>query len=304
MRIPHLNDLAVFLRVIDHHSFSAAARSLNTSPKTVSKQIARLEQTLATSLFERNTRHIRLTDEGKAIAVQARLAVSALDEIQELTAQGKQTLNGMIRLSATSPFGRKYVAPAIAAFLNIHPEVGFELRLTDQVIDLFSSNLDLAIRIGDLADSRLLTRRLVQNIRIPVASPAYLKRYGTPLTPDDLSRHACLIFTYPGVHQNIWSFSRRGKTKEITVNGTLFSDSGEVLRTWCLAGHGIALREIWDITEELQTGQLIRVLPEWSLPASGINILRPRREPTPQRLTVFIDFLAEQWRNAAWAEHP
>lgn len=294
------DDLAVFLHVVDRHSFSAAARDLQISPKAVSKQIARLEGALGTTLFERNTRNLRITDEGRAIAERARVALSVLDEVKELARGGSQELTGNIRLTAPAPFGRKFVAAAITDFSRLHPRVGFDLRLSDQIQDLYSGDLDLAIRMGELVDSRLLARRVADNRRILVASPAYIKAHGSPQTPEALKNHNCLVFAYPGLLQNTWRIQKNSLEEAIVIDGTLSSDNGDVLHEWCLAGLGISLRETWDVHEELRSGHLIRVLADWEGVASKISLVRARREPVPHRLTAFSDFLLERWRLAPW----
>ena len=300
MALRNLDDLAVFVHVVERHSFSAAARDLHLAPKTVSKQIARLEQALGTTLFERNTRNVRITSEGRAIAERARVALAVLEEVQELATGGSQELSGTIRLTAPTPFGRKFVAPAIHDFCRLHPRVGFDLRLSDQVQDLYSGDLDLAIRMGELADSRLVARRVADNRRILAASPAYLKAHGSPAQPEELERHNCLVFAYPGLLQSTWPLRKGRREKPVAVSGTLCSDNGDVLHAWCVAGLGISLRETWDIHEELRDGTLLRVLPEWKATPSKISIVRARREPVPRRLTAFSDFLFDRWQEAPW----
>jgi len=300
MALRNLDDLAVFVHVVERHSFSAAARDLHLAPKTVSKQIARLEQALGTTLFERNTRNVRITSEGRAIAERARVALAVLEELQELATGGSQELSGTIRLTAPTPFGRKFVAPAIHDFCRLHPRVGFDLRLSDQVQDLYSGDLDLAIRMGELADSRLVARRVADNRRILAASPAYLKAHGSPAQPEELERHNCLVFAYPGLLQSTWPLRKGRREKPVAVSGTLCSDNGDVLHAWCVAGLGISLRETWDIHEELRDGRLVRVLPEWEATPSKISIVRARREPVPRRLTAFSDFLFDRWQEAPW----
>ncbi|CUJ69666.1 LysR family transcriptional regulator [Achromobacter aegrifaciens] len=300
MALRNLDDLAVFVHVVERQSFSAAARDLHLAPKTVSKQIARLEQALGTTLFERNTRNLRINDEGRAIAERARAALAVLEEMQELATGGSHELSGTIRLTAPTPFGRKFVAPAIHDFCRLHPRVGFDLRLSDQVQDLYSGDLDLAIRMGELADSRLVARRVADNRRILAASPAYLKAHGQPALPEELERHNCLVFAYPGLLQSTWPLRKGRREKPVVVSGTLCSDSGDVLHAWCLAGLGISLRETWDIHEELRDGRLVRVLPDWEATPSKISIVRARREPVPRRLTAFSDFLFDRWQPAPW----
>ena len=300
MALRNLDDLAVFVHVVERHSFSVAARDLHLAPKTVSKQIARLEQALGTTLFERNTRNLRITSEGRAIAERARVALAVLEEVQELATGGSQELSGTIRLTAPTPFGRKFVAPAIHDFCRLHPRVGFDLRLSDQVQDLYSGDLDLAIRMGELADSRLVARRVADNRRILVASPAYLKAHGSPAQPEELERHNCLVFAYPGLLQSTWPLRKGRRETPVAVSGTLCSDNGDVLHAWCVAGLGISLRETWDIHEELRDGRLVRVLPEWEATPSKISIVRARREPVPRRLTAFSNFLFDRWQEAPW----
>ncbi|VFR54276.1 Transcriptional regulator, LysR family [plant metagenome] len=290
----------MFVHVVERRSFSAAARDLHLAPKTVSKQIARLEQALGTTLFERNTRNLRITDEGRAIAERARVALGVLEEVQELATGGSRDLRGIIRLTAPTPFGRKYVASAIHDFCRLHPGVAFDLRLSDQVQDLYSGDLDLAIRMGELADSRLVARRVADNRRILAASPGYMKAHGQPAQPEALAQHNCLVFAYPGLLQSTWPLRKGRREKPVAVSGTLCSDSGDVLHAWCLAGLGISLRETWDIHEELRDGRLVRVLPEWEATPSKISIVRARREPVPRRLAAFSDFLLERWRDAPW----
>lgn len=279
-------------------------RANSTAPsftsKTVSKQIARLEQALGTTLFQRNTRNLRITDEGRAIAERARVALAVLEEMQELASGGGRELSGTLRLTAPMPFGRKFVAPAIDDFCRLHPRVGFDLRLSDQVQDLYGGDLDMAIRMGELADSRLVARRVAGNRRILAASPAYLEAHGRPENPDDLARHNCLVFAYPGLLQNTWPLRKGRREQSVAVSGRLCSDSGDVLHAWCLAGLGISLRETWDIHEELRDGRLLRVLPEWEATPSKISLVRTRREPVPRRLAAFSDFLLERWRDAPW----
>lgn len=300
MALRNLDDLAVFVHVVERQSFSAAARDLHLAPKTVSKQIARLEQALGTTLFERNTRNLRITDEGRAIAERARVALAVLEEVQELATGGSQELSGTIRPTAPMPFGRKFVAPAIHDFCRLHPRVGFDLRLSDQVQDLYSGDLDLAIRMGELADSRLVARRVADNRRILAASPAYLKAHGSPAQPEELERHNRLVFAYPGLLQSTWPLRKGRREKPVAVSGTLCSDNGDVLHAWCVAGLGISLRETWDIHEELRDGRLVRVLPDWEATPSKISIVRARREPVPRRLTAFSDFLFDRWQQAPW----
>lgn len=294
------DDLEVLQCVAHSQSFSAAARELQISPKMVSKQIARLEAALGTTLFERNTRNIRMTDEGRAIADRAGVALSVLNEIKELATSGRQELTGNIRLTVPAPFGRKYVTSAITDFCKLHPLVSFDLQLSDHIEDLYCGGFDMAIRIGELQDSTLLSRRITINRRIIVASHKFISIHGEPLHPEDLIHFNCLIFSYPGMQQNNWLLKRGKQTTNAQVSGTLCSDNGDALHEWCISGLGISLRETWDVQDALRNGQLKRILPEWEGITSKISLVRAHRDPVPRRLTEFCDFLFERWHQAPW----
>lgn len=299
---PRTDDVAVFLRVADRASFSAAARELHVTPGAISKHVARLEARLGVRLFERSTRSVKLTDEGRAALSHARSALAAIDGLADLAARSRGLLEGTVRVTAPAPFGRKFVAPLIADFRALHPKVDFELQLSDAIVDLLQSDFDLAIRIGALADSTLVARRLAANERVLVASPAYLDAHGSPALPSHLAAHTCLVFAYPGSLQNVWSLRSGRRRARVTVRGELRSDNGEVLRDWCVRGLGISLRETWDVVNELRDGSLRRVLPKWEAEPTSIFAVRAPRTPLPYRLSAFLDFVAERWRRPPW-EH-
>jgi DNA-binding transcriptional LysR family regulator len=298
--LKNLDDLVVFLRAIDRGSFSAAARELHLAPGTVSKQIARLEQLLDVRLFERSTRKVKLTDEGRAVAVHARQALLHLEQAAEVAAESRRTLTGTLRVTAPAPFGRKYVASAIADFRKKNPSVDFELHLSDQIVDLLTSDFDLAIRLGNLPDSGLIARRLAPNRRVLTASPAFIDRHGTPESPADLTRFPCLVMAYPGSLQNVWPLVNGNRRAHVAVAGGLRSDSGEVLREWCLAGLGISMRETWDVAEEIASGRLVRVLPAWEAERSRMVAVHAERNPMPRRLAAFVEFLRKRWDDPPW----
>lgn len=295
----NLDDLAVFVHAAEAESFSAAARTLHLDPKMVSKRIARLEAALGVRLFIRNTRHLAITDEGRQALVHARTALAAIAEIGQSLAG--DTLSGPIRVAAPAPFGRKYLAAAMAEFAARHPAVGFDLSLSDQVADLYGGHFDLALRIGELPDSRLVARPLAVNRRVLVAAPGYLKTHGAPQTPDELPAHRCLIFAYPGLRHDQWALQHAdGRQCSVRVTSPFSSDSGEVLHAWSRAGLGIALRETWDVHAALAAGALVRVLPDWQALPGHIHLVRPQRHPPTRRVAAFMDFLCEKWRDAPW----
>lgn len=302
LRLSRVDDVAVFVRVVERGGFSAAARELDVTPGAVSKHIARLEGRLGLRLFDRNTRRVKLTDEGTAAVEHARRIVESIDALAEVASRSRGVLEGAVRITAPVPFGRKFVAPLIADFRGLHPKVDFELQLSDQVADLLHSDIDLAIRIGALPDSTLVARRIAQNHRVLVASPAYLEKHGRPATAADLARHTCLVFGYPGALQNVWSLQNGRRWARVPVRASLRSDNGEVLRDWCLRGLGISLRETWDIAGELRARSLVRVLPRWEAEPTNIFAVRAARSPLPYRIAAFLNFIAARWARPPWEE--
>jgi DNA-binding transcriptional LysR family regulator len=301
MRVGSLDDLRVFLRAAELGGFSLAARELHLSAGAVSKQIARLERALGVRLFERSTRQMRVTDEGRAAAEEARHVFVHVDRLAELAARSKNQLSGVIRVTAPAPLGRRFVAPALAAFRQLHPEVELELRLSDHILDLMKEELDLALRIGKLKLSSLIARPVATYRRVLVASPGYLGERGHPRRPADLRAHSCLVFAYPGELQNTWSLLRGARRSRVEVSGPLRSDSGDVLHSWCAAGLGISLREPWDVFEDVAVGRLVRVLPDWQSEPVTLNAVRVHRDRVSRRVEVLIEFLRQRWRREPWA---
>lgn len=300
MVLKNLEDLGVFIRIIDTGSFTAAARLQGLSPTTVSKQIARLEKALGVSLFERNTRSVRITHEGKAIAAKVRVALSLVDEAVEIANNGNEAVSGVIKITAPVPFGRTYVAAATAKFRELYPSVGFVLHLTDSIVDLYANDIDLAIRVAHLTDSNLVARRVADNRRILVASPDYLKLHGKPLHPTDLNQHQCLLFAMQGYLRTTWTLHNGNQVESLSLSSDLVADNGDALRIWCEAGMGIALREMWDVAPLIHSKRLVRVLPEWVDEITPINVVRAVREPVPLRIKRFVEFLVKEWKAPPW----
>ncbi len=171
------------------------------------------------------------------------------------------------------------------------------------MVDLYGGHIDLAVRVGQLADSRLVSRNLADSRRTLLAAPAYLRRAGAPSHSSEMHQPPFLLFAYPGLRQNRWTLKhsvRGGRTEVVEVVGDLRSDNGDALRAWSGAGMGISLCETWDVADELGSGALMRVLPVWAEPATPIPAVRVQRDPAPRRIGAFVDFLAGQWREAPW----
>jgi DNA-binding transcriptional LysR family regulator len=290
-----VGDLILFLRVLDQGSISAAARSLDLSVAVASQRLKRLEQDLGVRLLHRTTRRLHPTPEGIALAEQGRTLVEDLEALTSGLRQGAADVVGTLRVTASASFGRQYVSPLLPAFMARYPRVRLSVNLTDQMQDLVSSGFDLAIRIGALPDSQLVARKLAANRRVLCASPDYLRRFGTPTTPEELASHECLLLTGNAGRQDVWRLhDTQGALHTVRVSGRLESTLGELLRDAALAGLGIALHSTWHVGDDLRSGRLKLVLPDYSIAETGIYAVMPQRRLVPLRVRAFVDFLVEQ----------
>jgi DNA-binding transcriptional LysR family regulator len=298
------DDIFLFIKALDLGSISAAARSLDISVAVASQRLKRLERELGVRLLHRTTRQLHATPEGALLAEQGRTLIDDLDALTSGLRSASLGITGTLRVTMSATFGRLYLSPLLALFLERHPEVKLSVHLTDQLVDLVSAGLDLAIRIGRLSDSSLVARRIASNDRVLCASPDYLHKHGTPRKPDDLIRHECLVQVGSNGRHDVWEMSdRAGETYRVRVDGRIESNFGDQLRDAALAGLGIAQHSIWHIHDDLRSGRLQVVLPDYALPDSGIYAVTPQRRLVPHRVHAFVDFLSEQLaENVVWRD--
>ena len=291
--MPDTEDLAIFVRVVELGSLSAAGRDMRLSAAVVSNRIARLEKDVGTRLLNRTTRHVSLTEDGSRYYEHCVIILNELEQaegaLDAITAEPR----GPIKVTMPSAFGRLHVAPHVPRFLEKHPQMQVRLHLTDSLVDLIQERIDLAIRIAELTDSTAIVRKLAPNRRLIVAAPDYLKRRGTPKVPEDLLDHNCLLLRFPGSKQYRWTVQGPDGPITLRVSGNMDSNNGEALHDWCLAGHGLALKSLWEIVDDLNEGRLIPVLTDYPPPSHAIYALYPHSQHAPPRVRVFIDFLAE-----------
>ena len=295
-----VGDLSLFLRVLDLGSISAAARSLDLSVAVASQRLKRLERDLGVRLLHRTTRQLHATPEGAALAAQGRSLVEDLEALTSGLRQAGTEVSGTLRVTMSASFGRQYISPLLPEFLARHPRVKLSVNLNDQMQDLVASGFDLAIRIGALDDSGLVARRLASNRRVLCASPAYLEQHGRPRTPAELATHDCLLLVGSQGRQDVWRFiDPAGLELTQRVHGRFESNLGELLRDAVLAGLGIALHSVWHVHDDLRSGRLQVVLPDYSIAETGIHAVMPQRRLVPPRVRAFVDFLAERF-----GDHP
>ncbi len=286
----NLGDLEVFVRVIAAGSMSTAARDLGLSPAVVSKRIKRLEDKLGTRLLQRTTRQISLTEAGQGFHERVLTVLGGLEEAEAFASGRSSEVNGTLKISASTSFGRMHVAPHLKPFMEAHPDLAIHLVLSDEFTDIVGGGFDLAIRIAELNDSSLVARRLAPVRRVLCAAPSYLAEHGTPETLDDLKKHRCL----PAHNHESWRLEGPNGPVTLRPEGMLITNSSEVLREAVIAGLGIALRSTWDVGAELKSGKLVQVLPQYESSRNvALSAVYPSRQFLPAKVRLFIDYLAE-----------
>lgn len=287
------DDMAIFARVVELGSLSAAGRSLRMSPALVSNRIARLEGQLGVRLLNRTTRKVDCTGEGASFYEHCRSILAQLEQARSDLAERTTRPSGPIKVTMPCGFGRRYIAPHVPAFLERYPDIQVRLDLTDRLVDLIEEQVDLAIRIAALEDSSSIVRTLAPNRRMIVGAPAYFARHGRPAVPDGLLQHNCLLLRFPGSQQYRWTLDTPDGPVTLPVAGSMDASNGEVLRDWCLAGQGLALKSLWEVWEDLRDGRLEAVLTDCPPPGHSITALYPHSRHLPIRVRVFIDYLVE-----------
>lgn len=291
--LPDLEAMAIFARVAEYRSFSRAAAELKLSKATVSKAITRLEARLGTRLFNRSSRRLAPTETGRKLAQRASALLSEAEAAESEAQRESSAPRGLIRLSAPMSFGVLYLAPLLPTFLASHPEISIDLNLNDAHIDLVGEGFDAAIRIGVLADSALMARRLCGMPLHLVGAPAYLKAHGRPKHPLQLGEHICFSYTYQLTHET-WRFRKQtGEVATVRPKGPLRVNNGEAMLPSLLAGLGLGVLPEFIVRDALRAKTLEILLPEWSLPAGAVHWVTPPGGPKPKRLDVLASFLAD-----------
>ncbi|RXK63012.1 LysR family transcriptional regulator [Stenotrophomonas sp. MA5] len=287
-------ELEVFVRVIETGGFSAAARSLDMTPSAVSKLVARLEQRLGTRLLQRSTRQLQLTPEGCAFYERGLRVLADLEEA-ERCASAHAEPRGRLRVNANVPFGQHFLLPLLPMFLQQHPQVGVDLTLTDEVIDLLEQRTDVAVRAGPLKSSSLVARRLGATRMMIVASPGYAQRHGLPGNVDDLQTHNRLDIGHARAMQG-WPLLQGGQVLRVPTSGNARASNGDALRQLVLGGLGLARLAAFQVRDDIAAGRLLPVLEEAN-PGDLEEVhavFLGQRGYLPLRVRAFLDFLVEK----------
>ncbi|HEY8977429.1 MAG TPA: LysR family transcriptional regulator [Burkholderiaceae bacterium] len=295
MKIENIADLQVLVHTARGGTLTAAARTLGITPAAASATLKRLESQLGARLFERSTRAMRLTPQGQILLDYAARAFELLDEGQSQVHADRATLVGTVRVAAPSDLTRNVLLPLLDEFMLAHPGLQLQLSVADRVLDVTRDEVDVAIRYGALPDSRLVARLLAEAWPICSASPEYLRRHGTPRTPQELARHNCITFDRGGRRHRGWRFWRDGQWTEVRVDGDRSVDDASLAREWAIAGRGIILKSEIDQRRDLASGALVPLLAEWRTEPYPLHALLPSGRFVPNRVRALVDFLVERF---------
>lgn len=301
-----LQAMQTFVRVAESGSFSAVAREANTTQSAVSKQVAALERVLGVKLLMRTTRSLALTDEGERYFEQVRRLVAEIAEAESTLVSGERELTGWLRVAASVGFGRLKLMPLVQSFLADHPDVKIDMKLNDGFVDLVEQGIDVAVRIGELSDSNLIARRVGSARRLLVAHRSYIRNLAKgikpPSHPNDLLQHNCIVYTGLA-SRNAWSFSAGpgsaegvGTTHTIHVQGSLQTNSSEVVRHAICEGMGIGYSPEWLFESEIASGELQVLLPDWLVPSLPVHLVSPQGRRNSAKVKVFGDHVARHMR--------
>ena len=283
----HNDEIAAFLAVASQGSFVAAGKLLHRHPTVISKRIAAMEKRLGVRLIERSTRRVRITEVAAKLEQRLRSALGLIAEAEQQAISGSAEIRGVLRLALPATMGRLWIGPLLPEFLNAHPQVSIVADYSNHVVDILEHGYDIALRIGELQDSRLIASKLCDHHRMLCASPGYIERYGIPATPSDLLTHNCLRFSgltsFPE-----WRLHRATQQEIILTKGTLTSNDSETLLSAALADAGILGAGEWLMSREIASGKLVRVLPDWRLDSvGGVYLVRPSSKFTSASVLAF-----------------
>jgi DNA-binding transcriptional LysR family regulator len=291
--IDELSGLRLFARIVAAGSLSEAARRWNASLTSVSRGLATFEDRLGVRLIDRGSRKFTLTDEGRLLLERALPIIEALDsaaaELDALSGEAQ----GRLRVSAPNEIGRRQIAVLCSRFTALYPKVSIELALTDVRPDIMEDELDVAIQTKRPTEGDVIHRKLLGGNRVICASPAYIAAHGRPQVPKDLTHHNCIRLVRGQHLYDQWTVTGPDGPEAIAVSGSLISNSTDTIHGWVLDGAGIAVKALWDIEDDLKTGRLVELLPDYACDKITLYATHFARRHTPPRIRLFIDFLAK-----------
>lgn len=289
-----LEDIQVFIRIVEAGGIGKAADQLNMAKSAVSRRLSDLESRLSTKLIQRTTRTLNLTEAGQVYYQNALKVVDSVDELNHTVQSADNVLKGTLRIALPLSFGLLHLTPLLDQFAKMHPELTLKLDFSDREIDMIEEGVDLAFRIGELKDTTIQARKIVPIHFVLCASPSYLQNFNKPKTPEDLKQHH--VLRYSADQNRPWFFtSKTGKTQSISLQSRLHANNGEFLLKMAEAGHGITLLPTFITWQAIKEGHLLAVLSDYDLPAINAYAVYPQNRFLSQKARVFIDYLVEQF---------
>jgi DNA-binding transcriptional LysR family regulator len=281
--------MLAFTRVVEHNSFTAAARRMNMSVSAVAKCVARLEADLGAQLILRTTRQMAVTEQGKEFYARCGQILEDIENAERSLKHGQQSPEGRMRILLPASFGRGTFLPQLEGFMERYPRIVLDVHLNDRPVDLISQQFDLAVHIGALDESTLISRVLTRGPRVTGASPAYLKKHGEPKTPEDLTRHNCVVSTFGA----IWPYRVGSRYVKVRVPERLLVSSSDAMREAALLGLGIIQANWWTVKHDIAAGRIRPLLTKNAVEGNPISLVYPASQHVPQKLRVLISFLEE-----------
>lgn len=295
-----LHAISAFAKVVETGSFARAAERLDVSVSSVSRLVAELEAHLDARLLNRTTRRLSLTESGRAFYERCIQLLADLEEAKEAAGAGAAKPRGTLRLTCGTSFGVRHLAPAIADFIVSHPQMRFDVELSDRVVDLVDEGFDAALRIGKIGSQQLVGRKIGTTRLVCCASPAYLERHGIPRKPEELSTHACLSYEY-SPHRYIWPFQDAlGADHSVRIDGPVHANNGRFLVAMAVAGIAIALEPDFIVGPEVRAGRLVPLLQGFEAPLANIYVAYPSRRHLSAKVRAFAAFLAARFAHPEW----
>lgn len=294
-----LNDIVVFTKVVETRSFTGAADALGLPKSTVSRKLAQLEERLGVRLVQRTTRKLALTEIGEAYYERCARIVADVVSAEQLVTDMQSTPRGRLRVTSSVDFASRYFGKIIADFLDVHPDINVELEATDKVVDMIEDGFDLALRFGQMPESTLIARRMCAVYLIACATPEYLARRGTPTAIEELDEHDHILFT-PASRNQTWTLVNGDASYDFGRPARFASNNFGAVMCAAVAGTGIALVSDFMVGDELASGRLVRVLPDWTTRPTDVHAVYPARENLPPRLSLFIDHLGRALNPPPW----
>jgi DNA-binding transcriptional LysR family regulator len=285
-----LADMETFVRVIEAGSFSAAAQQMRLGQPAVSKAISRLEQRLGVRLVLRSTRGLAPTEAGQSYYDEARIVLQKAEQAELAASTAGKSLSGRLRISAPVTFARLHIVPKLEALLKAHPALDIEVVLSDREVDVIEEGIDVALRLGSLVDSALIARKLGSRRRVVLAAPRYFEEFGKPRKPQDLCRHAAVIYA-ERLGGSSWTFHKGGEEVAVTLQGRVRVSAGEGVREAVLAGLGLTVSSEWMFTPELASGAVETALTEWQLPDMDLWAVFPAGRLASSKARAFVAFV-------------